>query len=107
LIAEHVAAQAELEKIFWQMGHISLSAARSLEEEQQETLTVHRLGVVWLLRRTPTSINPIGPPFATVERVARKVKRWREGEQVLRTTTGSLDAQKRFRRVNWKSCIAG
>ena len=37
---------------------------------------------------------------AGIERVARNVKRWREGEQALRwRATGLLEAQKKFRRV--------
>ncbi len=84
------------------VGHprINPSAARSLEEGLEETLTVHRLGVGWLLRRTLASSNPIESCLSTVERVARNVKRWREGEQALRwTATGLLEAQKKFRRV--------
>ena len=66
----------------------------------EETLTVHRFGVGWLLRRTLASTNPIESCLSTVERVARNVKRWREGEQALRwTATGLLEAQKKFRRV--------
>jgi hypothetical protein len=43
---------------------------RSLEEGLEETLTVHRLGVGWLLRRTLASTNPIESCLSTVERVA-------------------------------------
>src|SRR5206468_8403842 len=70
------------------------------EEGLEETLTVHRLGVGWLLRRTLASTNPIESCLSTVERVARNVKRWREGEQALRwTATGLLEAQRKFRKV--------
>jgi putative transposase len=66
----------------------------------EETLTVHRLGVGWLLRRTLASTNPIESCLSTVERVARNVKRWREGNQPLRwTATGLLEAEKKFRRI--------
>src|SRR6516164_8038712 len=44
-------AKAELEKIFRQLERVNPSAARSLEEGLEETLTVHRLGVGALLRR--------------------------------------------------------
>lgn len=43
----------------------------------EETLTVHRLGVGWRLRRTLASTNPIESGLSTIERVARNVKRWR------------------------------
>jgi len=99
-MTDYAAAKAELEKIFRQLERINPSAARSLEEGLEETLTVHRLGVGWLLRRTLASTNPIESCLSTVERVARNVKRWREGEQALRwTATGLLEAQKKFRRV--------
>lgn len=99
-MTEYAAAKAELEKIFRQLERVNPSAARSLEEGLEETLTVHRLGVGWLLRRTLASTNPIESCLSTVERVARHVKRWRAGDQPLRwTATGLLEAQKKFRRV--------
>jgi len=97
---EYAAAKAELEKIFRQLERINPSAARSMEEGLEETLTVHRLGVGTLLRQSLASTNPIESCFSIVEKVARNVKRWREGEQTLRwTATGLLEAQKKFRRV--------
>jgi plasmid stabilization system protein ParE len=38
-------AKAALEKIFRQLERINPTAARSLEEGLEETLTVHRLGI--------------------------------------------------------------
>jgi transposase-like protein len=99
-MTDYAAAKAELEKIFRQLERINPSAARSLEEGREETLTVHRFGVGWLLRRTLASTNPIQSCLSTVEKVARNVKRWHEGAQALRwTATGLLEAQKKFRRV--------
>jgi transposase-like protein len=93
-------AKAELGKIFRQLERINPSAAHSLEEGLEETLTVHRLGVGTLLRQTLASSNPIESCLSTVERVARNVKRWRAGDHALRwTATGLLEAQQKFRRV--------
>src|SRR6202521_4297903 len=93
-------AKAELGKIFRQLERINPSAAHSLEEGLEETLTVHRLGVGTLLRQTLASSNPIESCLSTVERVARNVKRWRAGDHALRwTATGLLEAEKKFRRV--------
>lgn len=79
---------------------VNPSAARSLEEGREETLTVHRLGVGELLRRSLATTNPIESCLSTVERVARNVKRWHGGDQPLRwTATGLLEAEKKFRRV--------
>lgn len=93
-------AKVELEKIIRQLERINPSAAHSLEEGLEETLTVHRFGVGALLRRTLSSTNPIESCLSTVERVARNVKRWREGDQSLRwTATGLLEAEKKFNRI--------
>jgi putative transposase len=99
-MTSYAEAQAALEKIFRQLERINPSAARSLEEGLEETLTVHRLGVGTLLRRTLASSNPIESCLSTVERVARNVKRWRAGDHALRwTATGLLEAERKFRRV--------
>jgi len=93
-------AKAELEKIFRQLERVNPSAARSLEEGLEETLTLHRLGVGDMLRRSLATTNPIESCLSTVERVARNVKRWRAGDQPMRwTATGLLEAQKKFRKV--------
>jgi putative transposase len=99
-MTDYTAAKAELEKIFRQLERINPSAARSLEEGLEETLTVHRLGVGTLLRQTLASSNPIESCFSIVEKVARNVKRWRAGNHALRwTATGLLEAEKKFRKV--------
>ena len=99
-MTEYASAKAELEKIFRQLERVNPSAARSLEEGMEETLTVHRLGVGGLLRRSLATTNPIESCLSTVERVARNVKRWHAGDQALRwTATGLLEAEKKFRRV--------
>ena len=99
-MTDYTAAKVELEKIFRQLERINPSAAHSLEEGLEETLTVHRLGVGTLLRRTLASTNPIESCLSTVERVARNVKRWRAGDHALRwTATGLLEAEKKFRKV--------
>jgi transposase-like protein len=99
-MTEYAAAKAELEKIFRQLERINPSAARSLEEGLEETLTVHRLGVGGLLRQTLASTNPIESCFSIVEKVARNVKRWRAGDHALRwTATGLLEAEKKFHKV--------
>jgi hypothetical protein len=46
-----------------QLERINPSAAYSLEEGLEETLTVHRLGVGALLRRSLVTTNPIERGF--------------------------------------------
>ena len=53
------------------------AAAASLEEGLEETLTVVRLGVPELLRKTLATTNPIEGAFSVAESVTRRVKRSR------------------------------
>ena len=93
-------AKAALEKRFRQLQRINPSAARSLEEGMEETLTLHRLGVAPLLRRSLSSTNLIESCLSTVRHVTRNVKRWRGGKHVARwTAAGLLEAERKFRRV--------
>jgi hypothetical protein len=74
-------------------------AAASLEEGWEETLTVMRLGVPELLRKTLATTNPIESAFSVAESVTRRLKRWRGGTMRERwCATGLLDAESRFRR---------
>lgn len=99
-MSNYAEAKEALQKIFRQLERINPSAARSLEEGMEETLTVHRLGVGAVLRRKLATTNPIESCLSTVQRVARNVKRWREGNQPLRwTATGLLEAERKFRRI--------
>ena len=99
-MTNYAEAKEALQKIFRQLERINPTAARSLEEGLEETLTVHRLGIGAVLRRKLATTNPIESCLSTVQRVARNVKRWREGNQPLRSTaTGLLEAEKKFRRI--------
>jgi transposase-like protein len=93
-------AQAALEKLFRHLERINPSAARSLEEGREETLTLHRLGVGTLLRRSLSTTNIIESCLSTVRHVARNVKRWQGGDHIARwTAAGLLEAEKKFRKV--------
>jgi transposase-like protein len=82
------------------LRRISPTAARSLEEGLEETLTVVRLGVPELLRRTLSTTNPIESAQSVAESVTRRVKRWRDGHMRQRwCAAGLLDAESRFNRV--------
>src|SRR4051812_29926031 len=81
-------------------AYLNPSAARSLEEGMEETLTLHRLHVPMQLRKTLASTNVIESAFSIVERVCRNVKRWHAGDQRERWVgSGLLVAQKQFRRI--------
>ena len=79
------------------LRRISPAAAASLEEGLKETLTVVRLGVPELLRKTLATTNPIESAFSVAESVTRRVKRWRDGDMRQRwCVAGLLDAERRF-----------
>ena len=93
-------AKRALESLHRELMHLNPSAARSLEEGMEETLTVHRLGVPEQLRRTLRSTNVIESAFSIVETVCRNVKRWRDGDQIERwVASGLLVAENQFRKV--------
>jgi len=82
------------------LRRISPAAAASLEEGLEETLTVVRLGVPELLRKTLATTNPIESAFSVAESVTRRVKRWRDGDMRERwCVAGLVDAESRFNRV--------
>jgi transposase-like protein len=82
------------------LRRISPDAAASLEEGLEETLTVVRLGVPELLRKTLATTNPIESAFSVAESVTRRVKRWRDGDMRQRwCVAGLLDAESRFNRI--------
>ncbi len=79
---------------------ISPSAARSLEEGLEETLTVTRLGLHESLVKTFSSTNLIESCFARTQSWTSRVKRWRGARMVLRWGAAALlFAEKGFRRV--------
>jgi putative transposase len=97
---DYAAAKQSLDGLHRQLMHLNPSAARSLAEGMEETLTVHRLRVPPQLRLTLASTNVIESAFAIVERVCLNVKRWHSGDQRERWVgSGLLLAEKQFRRV--------
>jgi putative transposase len=99
-MAEYADAKRALEKLHRELMDLNPSAARSLEEGMEETLTVHRLHVPDQLRRTLSCTNVIESAFSIVETVCRNVKRWRTGDQIERWVgSGLLVAERQFRRV--------
>jgi putative transposase len=99
-MAEYADAKRALEKLHRELMDLNPSAARSLEEGMEETLTVHKLRVPDQLRRTLSCTNVIESAFSIVETVCRNVKRWRRGDQIERWVgSGLLVAERQFRRV--------
>lgn len=93
-------AKQALNRLLRELMDLNPSAARSLEEGMEETLTVHRLRIPEQLRRTLSSTNVIESAFSIVETVCRNVKRWQKGDQIERWVgSGLLVAERQFRKV--------
>ena len=80
-LAGYQEARQALRQVHRELINVNPSAARSLDEGFEETLTVHRLGVPEDLRRTLCTTNPIESALSRVRTVCRNVKRWRAGGQ--------------------------
>ena len=93
-------AKRALNRLHRELMDINPSAARSLAEGLEETLTVHKLRVPEQLRRTMASTNVIESAFSIVETACRNVKRWHNGDQIERwLESGLLVAERQFRKV--------
>jgi putative transposase len=94
-------AQADLEALARELDRSHPGAAASLREGLAETLTIGRLGVPPTLARTLRSTNSIESMIEICRDHAVNVKRWRDGQMVLRwIAAGMSEAAKQFRRVN-------
>ncbi len=97
---DYASAKKALERIQRELREVNPSAARSLAEGLEETLTLHRLNAPPELRRTLRSTNPIESAFSIVRVACRNVKRWRPGDHLERWVgSGLVVAERQFRRV--------
>jgi len=79
------------------------SAAASLREGLDETLTVHRLKLPGLLRETLASTNAMESANSVCVGILNRVSRFRDGKMTLRhAAAGFLEAERSFRRI--KGC---
>ena len=99
-LEEYGAAKEALNTLHRELMDLNPSAARSLGEGMDETLTVHRLHMPAQLRKTMASTNVIESAFSIVEKVCKNVKRWHGGDQRERWVgSGLLVAENQFRRI--------
>jgi transposase-like protein len=93
-------ARAELDTILGELQQRNLSAARSLEEGLEETLTLHRLGVFSPLGNSLKTTNCLESIMSLVEARCGKVSHWKNSSQKHRWLAASLlDIEPRLRRV--------
>lgn len=95
-----VAKKQLLQLASWLEANGEDSAAASLREGLEESLTVLRLGLPKTLCRTFSTTNAIENMNGTLRRVCRNVKRW-QGESMIRRwiALGIGEAERKFRRV--------
>lgn len=99
-MSDYKAAKAELQAVTHELEKINPSAAHSLAEGLEETLTLHRLQVPDLLRVSLSTTNIIESCLSRVAHVTGRVKRWQGGDHVQRwMATALLEAEKKFRTV--------
>jgi putative transposase len=99
-MADYDAAKKSLELTVKYLEKLNPSAAASLKEGLEETLTVKKLGVTGLLRKTLQTTNPIESCFSVTRTITGRVKRWRGDDMVQRWAIAALlRAEKKFKRV--------
>jgi len=99
-MASYYDARKSLELTVKYLENLNPSAAASLKEGLEETLTAHKLGVTGLLRKTLQTTNPIESCFSVTRTITGRVKRWRGDDMVQRWAVASLlRAEKKFKRV--------
>ncbi len=99
----YATAKRALERLHRELRVRNVSAAASLAEGLEETLTLHRLGVFPALGVSFKTTNLIESVMARVEARTARVDHWRTSEQKLRWCAAALwAAEANFRRV--KGC---
>ena len=89
-----------LNKLARQLERKHPSAATSLREGLEETLTVLSFSLPDALRRTLATTNPIENLNSVIRKIHHNVKRWQNGTMVLRwVAIGLQEATKGFRRL--------
>jgi len=93
-------AKAELTKLLRELEQRNQSAAASLAEGMEETLTLHRLGVFALLGMSFKTTNCLESANALIEERCAKVDAWKNSSQRQRWLAAALlDIEPRWRRV--------
>ena len=93
-------AKGALSKIRAELVLLNASAANSLDEGLEETLTLHRLGVFAELGTSLKTTNALESIHARVESRTAKVDHWKNSEQKQRwLATALLDLEPRLRRI--------
>ena len=98
--SEHADAERELSKVRTWLKNTNGIALRSLEEADDQLLTVYTFNIPEALRRSLRSTNMIESVYSRSEDLTQRVKRWRNDDMVNRWSGAVLlRAEKGFRRI--------
>ncbi|MCD4779494.1 MAG: transposase, partial [Candidatus Omnitrophica bacterium] len=96
----HREAMTALEKVHQELAEINISAANSLLEGLDETLTIHELGLSVELARSLSTTNCIEGFMSQLGSYTDKVDRWQNSSQIQRwVATAAMDIEPRLRRI--------
>lgn len=94
-------ARRLLKEIITDLKSDNLGASQSMAEGLEETLTLHRLGLIADFRRSFATTNCIENLNSQIEKHLRKVKYWKTSTQRYRwIACALLDVEMRMRKVN-------
>lgn len=94
------AARKALDALKPELELTNQSALHSLEEGMEETLTLHRLGLMSMLGRSFRTTNCIENVNSLLQQLTHKVRHWKNSAQRHRwVATALLDIEPRLRRV--------
>jgi putative transposase len=94
------AARKSLDALKPELELTNQSALHSLEEGMEETLTLHRLGLMSMLGRSFRTTNCIENVNSLLQQLTHKVRHWKNSAQRHRwVATALLDIEPRLRRI--------
>lgn len=98
---DYTEAKAALMEIHVELEKLNRSAARSLLEGLEETLTLHRLGLFEQLGKSLKTTNCIENLNSQLSKYLGRVKRWMDSDQRQRwVAMGLLEVEQKMRRID-------
>ena len=98
---DYIDAKRRLLEIRDELRRINHSAAASLEESLEETLTVHRLGLVETFGKTFSTTNLIENVNSQLAKYLRKIKYWMNADMKARwIAVALLECERKMRRID-------
>jgi len=98
---DYETAKTRLLEIRDELKKINRSAANSIDDGLEQTLSIHRLGLIEELGRSFTTTNLIENLNSQLAKYIRKVKRWTNPEMKARwVATAMFEIETKMRKVN-------